>query len=1049
MTALDDALNTSSVQLGPHRLKAQWREQSATEATLNPTDSVTDMSEQFAGEMTVNHSLDDGLPDPVTLTGQADASGSLTATVNGKPGLVLASSGLRTWTNTQTTGNWDSAAVATAAAPIMVPITNIVHGDFVLAAVLVNDATATLYQTAIDPREQWDFLGSVTDSPLALWVYAKRRWNSMVPALRLTSDKSAAWISQSIIFWAKNPSGAPLDYQIGQVGLIDEASPVTSHTLGGRLQSPGYQVGFWGATSASGVITVSGLTAVGNPAANGLTLASGVSSFRDAGEYTFAATQAVGNAVMCKAVVGLQVYERPALDARQYFSEFNTNSPVYGYERDTAVVTGAIRINTSAGPLDTQIFSGQMQGVPITGRQAELAAVSKTRIRMNRSVTPPIVSSFREGLTTDWFLTWLLAQGSQFVGPAPNRYTRYWAPAHGSIHGHFDRVTSYNAAFQARPPSGLLYGYKNPTWVEGPFSLGMFASMSNTETNFMHINPGPDIWKKVDSPFPHVTEAGGAYNYDLFSLANSKGRVCFWLRADPVDVFPSYLTEDYVARVQFAVMGPPGGAGTLGWISFQLFSVDGHVQIIVGNDTVTYGAVNYTSIGNLTFDGQWHFYGIWWDWAAGTVKVVHNGTEATSSYWATNGFSDTSLLAATDEDSIARGDSFYSNCRFRIPVAEFMYDAGMPYTAGIWNDQYPPGSLTFPGETATTRRSGQNLVAITVPTAINVWETLGELARSTLSAYRINEEDNAEFLPLEYFGEAALMTPAAIQDTQTNASDMEPATNASNSRNLVSVQFEDTRVDTTPVSVLDWNTQLDLSVGTTILTFVLDVPAPEIHGASRAGADTDYQIINLTDSQVTTPSIPSRRHFICVNTVIDGSGTYLTETQVKATIMEVGAQSITIRFVNFTTAKVYLVNDGDNVPFMRILGYGVRSATGYTSVRDTNATLVKGERGLDTALDWVQDRTTAADMAGLILGIVDRPRPVMTFRVMGDPRRHPGEVVTVKDAAGTQVSGLWRLLSVQHNVSGAEYTQDLLAVMQAPIAVWDGMDGWDEGVWGE
>lgn len=59
-------------------------------------------------------------------------------------------------------------------------------------------------------------------------------------------------------------------------------------------------------------------------------------------------------------------------DARQYFSPFNTASPVYGYDRDVAPVTLDFGTLTSAGPDYRRLFTGQMANVAISGRLAEL-----------------------------------------------------------------------------------------------------------------------------------------------------------------------------------------------------------------------------------------------------------------------------------------------------------------------------------------------------------------------------------------------------------------------------------------------------------------------------------------------------------------------------------------------------------------------------------------------------------------------------------------------------------------------------------------------------
>jgi len=227
----------------------------------------------------------------------------------------------------------------------------------------------------------------------------------------------------------------------------------------------------------------------------------------------------------------------------------------------------------------------------------------------------------------------------------------------------------------------------------------------------------------------------------------------------------------------------------------------------------------------------------------------------------------------------------------------------------------------------------------------------------------------------------------------------------------------------------------------------LDVPAVEIHGAPGSPTSTNWAIQNLTSTQITTPTLPKSNHYITANTAIDGGGTVLTSFSVKAYIISADAVSVTIRFTNTTAATAYLANNGDQVPFLQLWGYAVRTTDGYTSVSDSSSINIRGERSLDTTLEWVQDRTTASDMASRMLGTLARPRPELKMTVAGDPRRKPGQLITVLDAEQTGADGSWRILSVGHNTLGPSYTQDLHVVRVLPAAVWDGLDGWDEGSW--
>jgi hypothetical protein len=342
------------------------------------------------------------------------------------------------------------------------------------------------------------------------------------------------------------------------------------------------------------------------------------------------------------------------------------------------------------------------------------------------------------------------------------------------------------------------------------------------------------------------------------------------------------------------------------------------------------------------------------------------------------------------------------------------------------------------------RSTNLPLEGLSIEGPVNVWDTFAEIARNALAMYRANEGDALEFLPPSYFGETAQMTPAAIQDTATNSSALEAVADPSVIRNVITLKFQDTRVDTKPQPVLRYLTAIPLTPGTNILTMPLDAPAVEIHGAANY-ASAEYNIVNLTSTQITGPQPVS--HYITANNAADGSGVVLNENYVKASFDSTSAQSVVLRVINFTGKTVYLVNGGDQVPYINILGYGLRQADGYTTVRDDASVLLRTERSLDADMNWLQNRTTATDIASQLLNQLARPRAQVGLVCVADPRRKPGQLVTITDASGTRVSGTWRILTVQHGVSGASYLQGITAVQVLPAAVWDGPDGWDNAVW--
>jgi hypothetical protein len=1042
VTAFDDALASASVQFGPHQLTALWRESDgASDGSVN-ADTPTDITQQHDGVMVIAHSLDDGLPDPVTMTTGADAAGSLAAGLTAREGLTLATSGIRGFDSGG--GSWDSAAAATT---LTSPIpTGIIRDDFIVAAVLISDSTANLVQIVNDPKDSWDLLGSVTDAPLAMYVYGKRRYRTGHPQLTLLSDKPVDYMSISEAFWARNPTGMAIDYRVTDIQLVAESASVTSHVVSSTLKGSGYQLAFWGSAAVAGITPSAPMVLQGNPALNGLVLVSALRPFADAGFYTATATQTPANAVMCMAGISVEPYARPRMSARQYFSPFNKDSPVYGWDRDTATVLANIRTMTTGGPVDTALFVGQMQGIPLTAQGATLQAVSRTRIRLNRSVNLPVVNGNREGLTTDWLVTWLAARGSQFVGAAPNRYTRFWAPMHGSTHSHWSTLGEYSGGYEYRPPGppGGTYGIKSPASVPGPFLTGMYAEQTTTRTQQININwQTDDFFTDRGSPFPHITEAGGPLMVDVFSQASSKGRMCFWLRCDPVGSNTAYSTgQDYIFLSNLQVRDQYGTV--LGIVQLGIDTVNRRPYVAMGSSVPGNGVVTYAASGLLPSDGSWHFLGYYWDFAAGTARVVHNGTESSSSFWAGT-YNVITQLPATDQQGRALLNSLSLSINTHLPISELMVDFGQTYASGYWDDQYP--TPVSPGGNFTMRPVGNKLAGLASTETANPWDLLAELARNTLSMYRVNELDNLEFLPPSYFGETAQITVSAVQDTRTNAAELMPSVDASKSRNVVTVDFPETRADSTIYPMLQYNTTVTIPKGTTIITFPLDVPCVEIHGASNQGTNPNYVILNLTSTQITTPALPVGRHYMSINSSETGGGTVLSEFQVYAEILEADAISITIRFVNGTGANAYLANNGDQVPFLNIMGYGLRYSDAYTTVRDADSARLRGERGLEANMNWVHDRASASALASSLLSAVGQPRPELSLRVAGDPRRKPGQLVTVVDSEDTMAAGNWRILAITHNTDGPQYTQDLMLVQVLPVAVWDGLDGWDSAVW--
>lgn len=284
-------------------------------------------------------------------------------------------------------------------------------------------------------------------------------------------------------------------------------------------------------------------------------------------------------------------------------------------------------------------------------------------------------------------------------------------------------------------------------------------------------------------------------------------------------------------------------------------------------------------------------------------------------------------------------------------------------------------------------------------------------------------------------------TPAVI-DTTYNAQDLDVQADPTKIRNDVTVSFSDTSVSVNPLSVLQVTDSLTVIRGISYATFAVNAPIAYLDSVSPIMA-------NLTAAQVNTPTLPTGTHYVTLNTATDGTGTYLTSSQVAVRVWSFTTSTITVQFINTYIKPVYLVNGGSSVPFINVVGQAVTIVDGYSTESDAASITARGDRTLSVSAPFIQRRDAAEPFAAALVSRLSQPKGQMTVHVMGDPTRLPGDIVTVTDSEGTGANGLWRNLSIKHNGNGAEYTQDLSLVQILPPAVWDTATAWDLSSWGE
>jgi hypothetical protein len=1030
---LDDALNTTAPVFAPTTVTADWAEL-PSDISVGGVDSLRDFGQQMGPNgMEVEHSVDDGMPDAVTMTGTNDASGKFHMGLIGRPANTADVIG--GWKANTSSGNGSGTTI-----PVSLPA-GLVANDYVLVAITVNNQSG-VYENVYGVGHPfgWTLLGEVSDGvgpTLTTYVFGRQHSPVLTaPDFRIVTSGSFTWASGALGVNTTALAASVVPNVPGTTGALAEAGTGTSHsgpttTLTGR----GHALGVFATPNASGPWTVSsgGTQLVQNT--GGVAALQLVKSafIPDADPITFVSSSSGSTGVAMMLNVPLMVADRPAMDAMAYFSAYDSRSPIESFERDIAPVTAQVNVISPNGPVATTVFAGQMAEITVRGREADMEAVSKTRLLLDKALALPTVFGAREACTTDWLASYLMAQGGQYPGIAPSPNTRLWAPMHGSTHPHMSGANVYPGGIfydTARTPAGP-WGLKPPNVIDGPFVKAIHAQITNARVDYIFLSCATNKW---DEEVPgQITK-----KYDLCTQSNSVGRITFWLRGDANVATPAALVGSGLADYLFAatIITQYDISGGFNYIRFEINAARQPVVWLENGVTLTGG--------DLPTDGLWHFYGFAWDYANGMVKTRRDNVT-----WTTGPYTSVGHAMATSEQAIYDGGRRVEfTLSSRLPIAELQVEAGPTLYTDLFTRFYPTPAL--PSQNALYRPTEQPLQAIAESTPVSGWATLQEVAEATLSTLRVNETDNIELVPQEYYAETAQMTVLAynVLNTSVNAGDLDISSDPTKIRNLVTVSYQDTRVDSTRISLVDITGPISIPGGKTQLTFPLDLPAAEVHGAIDPNGVT-WNITLLTALQVTGVNPLPNEHFMSVNKYEDGSAVTYVGAGVKARIVNWESFTVTLEFTNTTGATYYLANNGSGIPFLRILGYPVRKVDAFSAFFDPTSAAKRRERSLVVDNNrWIQDAITANEIAGSIVTATSGPRPFMNVTVMGDPRRKPGQLVSISDSEGTRADGTWRIIYVRHAQGGAMYLQDLTLVRVGPIGYWD-IGLWDDAVWGE
>lgn len=413
----------------------------------------------------------------------------------------------------------------------------------------------------------------------------------------------------------------------GKVWADGQAEPPDWHITFTDSYDPYNYQGYWGVASIawSGntntkplTFYIDNLKAVDLRVLDDLTLMMGgsytVSHGMDDGMPDAVTSTAGGNepvGVTGVSLIGTRIND-VRMDARKLFSPWNTDSPYYGLPRDVAKFELDQGIMTENGEELLRLFSGQMVNITIKGRDAELQAISRTRLLLAKAVKPPVVDGSDMGANASWLISYILWACGVDIAPRPDeRALQFYAPMHGSARPFIPSVNG-GTTYEGR----VFYGPGNfdhvrPYFTEGPFMMGAGITRSNdvgTDFGFSGILTRRMAKQPGDSGSPWLIQS------------SARGRVEFWVKG------VNHTLTNWMA--EFRIWGGIGGADHV--FMYCGVNINRELSFLIedGSGAVSGGDDRLFTSGLIVpQDGLWHACGFYWDWNANELRMRLDGDE--------------------------------------------------------------------------------------------------------------------------------------------------------------------------------------------------------------------------------------------------------------------------------------------------------------------------------------------------------------------------------------------------------------------------------------
>lgn len=662
------------------------------------------------------------------------------------------------------------------------------------------------------------------------------------------------------------------------------------------------------------------------------------------------------------------------ISAARYFSRFNTASPLYGLERIGRDVRCDVELLTADGWQAVPRMRGQVRGMPVAAgqRQARLTAMDY-RDRLRVKVTLPAViadagqttpfdteRTQAPGLEPSWVVSFVLAANGVYVSPPPRPGCRLWMPFHGSAFPMLgDLVIGVGQADVTDIATNLVH--RAIEFASGPYLLG-------TET----LPAGESLLVNTTS----------TRNLDSARLVTAdghvKGRIEFWARAARYSVVPPIEV-----RVESFLHG---GDVT---IDYRLSNTTNAFKLdLVSGVTPQLNLDGPAPI----FDGEWHFYGVYIDSAAGIAVFRVDTTDTVVAYTPWQGVT---WRSTGDEAYDVYVQAYEGNALAELQVT------GGTAQGDVWlND---PAYAWTPG--AVIDRSRVPLQGIAIADPQDSWEILDELAAACLGAVWYDEDGM-----LQWATSARLVADAAqrVQRTVTSATD------------IVDLAYED-RADALRNRVICPYSPIVLHAAEVMWTAAQKFSVPP-HGVVALYVEFDGQF-------VTAPGVT-----LAANTSPDGSGIDISGyvSAFAATPLYPTSRSAIYTVSNVYPGTAWLV-DTNGDPAVVAAGDWIEQTSGPVPPDLVDATVLDGtvlERPLEVPSNvWVQDRSHAAGVAmALLCQLRDPQQPITALEIPADPRLQFYDRVQISDQHQTMLDAGYWVTGVDERVDAdGSYMQQLSA----------------------